>query len=650
MNQEFLDFYERELKLLYEQSRDYAAHHSGIAERLGGFDAENMDPGLKALLEGAAFMAARVQLKIKSEFSEFTTSLLDQLLPNYLAPIPSSVLVQATPEYDDTNLLNGLRFKAGSYMDAVYVERERRVSCRYRLGSDLSVWPLRMERAEYFPSAAPLQALGLEVQPGTMGGLRLGFQNRSTNPATDTPGVRPPGNPLHMLALDDLPIHIIGDLGDANAIYEQLFANCRRITLRYEDSHGDPHFLPVPLQMLQQLGFEETDSLYPADERSFLGFEILRDYFAFPQKYIGFRLTGLQPLLRQLTCVDFDLLFEFDAVISRLAPLVNRQRFALYTVPASNLFEMQCSRIPVNPAEHEHQIVADRSRWLDFEAHRVIDVFAHYPGRPEKVPVYPLYSLPPNSVRLEDALFYTVRRLPRLPTERERRFGSQTKYAGTEMFLSLFEPAGLSDTDRVRELSVRALCSNRHLTEQLPVGDTGADFRLTDNTALILKCIFGPTPPMDSVIHAERKQREATHPGPMMWRLINLLALNHLGLTDRGPDDRAGGLKELLAIFSDVTDSLTDRQVRGIDSLETRPVVRRLRQPNGFNAARGVEITVTFDEKAFGGSGIMIMGAVLDRFFAEYTAINSFTQTIIASTQRGVVMRWPPRAGLGGTL
>jgi type VI secretion system protein ImpG len=218
------------------------------------------------------------------------------------------------------------------------------------------------------------------------------------------------------------------------------------------------------------------------------------------------------------------------------------------------------------------------------------------------------------------------------------------------MFISLFEPAGLTDLDRVKELSVRAICSNRPLTEQLPVGETGADFRLIDNTSVVMRCIVDPTPPRDSVIHAERRVREATHPGPMMWRLMNLLALNHLGLADRGPEDRAGGLKEVLSLFADISDVLNERQVRGIDSLKARPVVRRLRQANGFNAARGVEITVTFDEKSFEGSGVMILGAVLDRFFAEYTSINSFTQTIIATLQRGVIMRWPPRSGMGGTL
>ena len=61
-----------------------------MAERLGSLTKEKIDPGLAGVLEGSAFMAARVQLKLKSEFSEFTTALLEQLLPNYLAPTPSA--------------------------------------------------------------------------------------------------------------------------------------------------------------------------------------------------------------------------------------------------------------------------------------------------------------------------------------------------------------------------------------------------------------------------------------------------------------------------------------------------------------------------------------------------------------------------------
>ena len=79
MNREFLDLYNRELQLLNEQAREFAAEYPGIAERLGGILEDRIDPLIGGLLEGAAFLAARVQLKLKHEFPEFTGNLLEQI-------------------------------------------------------------------------------------------------------------------------------------------------------------------------------------------------------------------------------------------------------------------------------------------------------------------------------------------------------------------------------------------------------------------------------------------------------------------------------------------------------------------------------------------------------------------------------------------
>jgi type VI secretion system protein ImpG len=474
--------------------------------------------------------------------------------------------------------------------------------------------------------------------------------HRTSDPAKDSPQTPPTGSPLSVLPVDQLPIYLVGNAVDRDALYEQLFAHCRRITLRYEDARGDPEFVELPLSGLRQIGFEENDDLFPNDERSFRGFDMLRDFFVFPNKYAGFRLHGLRGLLARMSSHSVDILFEFDTTIPRLASVVTRSQFALFAVPAVNLFEMQCSRIPIRRNESEHQIVPDRSRWLDFEVHRIVDVFAHYPGLREKEPVFPLYNLPATTRHADELLFYTARRLPRQRTEHERRFGTQTRYAGSETFLSLFEPRGLDDEVRVKELSVRALVSNRHLPEQLPVGDTGADFRLADDMSVGFRCIFGPTAPRESLINLERTQRESTRPGPMLWRLINFLSLSHLGLMDPGEKGRPTALRELLAMFADLSDNFSERQLNGIVGVASRPIVRRLRQETGFNAARGIEVSITFDENAFEETGIMVLGAALERFLAEYTAINSFTETVIVSVQRGVVMRWPPRSGLGNTL
>ncbi|WP_274627903.1 type VI secretion system baseplate subunit TssF [Arvimicrobium flavum] len=650
MNREFLESFEQELKFFYEHAKEYGEEFPGVADRLGGLTENTMDPGLQAVFQGSAFMAARVQLKLRSEFAEFTSALLDQLVPNYLAPIPSALLAEAAPPYNDKNLAEGRKFPAGSYLDAVYVERDRRVSCRYRLAAPLTVWPLQLEAAQYFATPAPLQTLGLETSAGTVAGLRLAFRRRTAKIEDNKPGAVDPGAPVNQLAIDTLPVHLVGSAVDTTALYEQLFANCRRITLRYLDTFGDARFVATPPEMLRQIGFEAEESLLGGDDRVFSGFALLRDFFVFPQKFIGFRLEKLRQTLASVSAPAFELLFEFDSVVPRLQSVVNPALFSLYSAPAANLFEMQCARVPVRRREHEHQVVPDRSRWLEYEVHRIVEIFAHYSGERDKVPVFPLYSLPSRNVPLENAIFHTARRVQRRETAQERRFGQRSAYVGTETFISLREPATIDDERRVHELSVRALVSNRHLTEHLPIGESGADFFLVDDTSLPLRCVAGPTPPRESIVTSQRRQRGAMPSGEVAWTLVNLLSLNHLGLTDRNPQDRAAGLKELLALFADLSDVVTERRIRGIQGISTRPIVRRIKQDNGFNAARGIEVTVLFDEKAFEGSGIMLLGAVLDRFFAEYSAINTFTETVIESQQRGIVKRWPPRSGLGRLL
>lgn len=650
MNRAFLELYNRELQLLYERSKQFAEEFPGVAERLGGLTRETMDPGLTSVLQGSAFMAARVQLKLKSEFAEFTTALLDQLLPNYLAPIPAATLVQATPPYADPGLVEGRRFARGDYLDAVYVEKERRIACRFRLRSDLELWPLHIDQAEYYAAPAPLHALGLEVAPGVVAGMRLGFRRLSAPPGTEKPNGAKPDAPVKDIKVDRLPVHILGAASDAIAIYEQLFANCKRITIRYLDSFGDPHFLATPPDLIEQIGFGEAETLAGNDDRVFSGFNLLLDFFAFPDKFLGVGLKGLRKLLSGIDAPAFDVIFEFSNAVPRLASVVRPDMFALYAVPIVNLFEMNCSRVPIRRKEHEHHVVPDRSRTLDFEAHRIIDVYAHYPGRKDKVPVFPLYSQPSENIRAADALYYTARRLPRRRTTEERRTGALSAYVGTELFISLYEPAAIDDRERVRELSVRVLASNRHLTDQLPIGEAGADFYLVDDTSIPLRCVSVLTKARESLVTLERKRTDAAPFGATQWKLVNFLARNHLGIVDHDEKDRAGGLRELLSLFADLSDAISDQRIRGIESVSSRPIVRRLRQKNGFNAARGVEITVLLDEKAFEGTGAFLLGAVLDRFFAEYTSINSFTETVIETKQRGVIKRWPPRGGMGRLL
>jgi type VI secretion system protein ImpG len=56
------------------------------------------------------------------------------------------------------------------------------------------------------------------------------------------------------------------------------------------------------------------------------------------------------------------------------------------------------------------------------------------------------------------------------------------------------------------------------------------------------------------------------------------------------------------------------------------------------------------DERSFEGSGIMVLGTVLEHFLARHASLNSFVQLVLHSQSRGEVKRWPPRIGLRAVL
>jgi type VI secretion system protein ImpG len=136
----------------------------------------------------------------------------------------------------------------------------------------------------------------------------------------------------------------------------------------------------------------------------------------------------------------------------------------------------------------------------------------------------------------------------------------------------------------------------------------------------------------------------------MAWRLISHLSLNYLSLVDSDRGQGAAGLREILSLYGDLAEPHVRKQIDGVKSVETESVVRRAPLPGPIAFVRGLKETVTLDEAAFEGTGAFILGAVLDQFFSKYVSINSFTETVIKTMERGEIMRWPPRIGLRKAL
>ena len=70
-----LRFYNDELAYLREDARAFGEEHEAVAGRLGLKTPTDPDPYVERLLEGVAYLGARVQLKIADQYPEFTQHL-----------------------------------------------------------------------------------------------------------------------------------------------------------------------------------------------------------------------------------------------------------------------------------------------------------------------------------------------------------------------------------------------------------------------------------------------------------------------------------------------------------------------------------------------------------------------------------------------
>ena len=155
MDPRLLRYYNQELQHVREMGAEFARQFPKIAARLGVDGIEVSDPYVERLLEGFAFLAARVQLKLDAEFPRFTQRLLEILYPQFLAPTPSMLIAQFRPDMNDGNLASGFVIPRGSSMRSQLGKGDA-TACEFRTAHEVRLLPLEVAAASYFSYAPDL--------------------------------------------------------------------------------------------------------------------------------------------------------------------------------------------------------------------------------------------------------------------------------------------------------------------------------------------------------------------------------------------------------------------------------------------------------------------------------------------------------------
>jgi type VI secretion system protein ImpG len=625
MDPSLLRLYNDELAHLREVGAEFAAEFPKIAARLSMDGVEVADPYVERLLEGFAFMAARVQLKIDAEHPRLIQHLLETVYPGFLAPVPSMLIVRIRPDALDPNLVRGFTVARGSPVVAK-TPRGQNTRCEFRSAHDVTLWPVEIESVRCFSHAPDLPLTHLPTARQIRGGLRIRLKAYG--------GVK-----FNQLPIERLQFHIAAPDDIAFRLHESILGGSAGTWVGAAGAAAGKSVATAfaDARSVRALGFGDDEALLPETLRGFSGHRLLQEYAAMPQRFLFFEVADLARRLRAVDADEAELVLLFSRADAGLESIVDAASLALYCTPAINLFSKRLDRIQLGVANAEHHVVPDRTRPMDFEVHTLESVTGFGTGQVAEQRFLPLYAAFHEESRNHGA-YFTVRREPRLLSDRQRQDGPRSAYVGQEAFIALVDPQNAPYGQDIRQLSLSALVTNRDLPTLLS-GAAGLWALEAAGPAARLEILRGPTRPQQRIAR-----------GDAGWSLVSLLTLNYLSIAGEDSHRAASALRSLLALFGPEHDMTWVKQVEGLQGVQARSVVRRLPFPGPLTFGCGVEIELLVDELGFQGSSAYLLGSVLERFFARHASANSFSETVLRSASRGEVARWAARVGTRAVL
>jgi type VI secretion system protein ImpG len=567
--------YHREFIRLREFTKEFAEAWPALAPMLGG---ATTDPDAERLLEGTAFKIGLLREKLHLDFPEVVNELIQRLFPHYPRHSPAATIVAFTMK---PSVTESCIIPAGTHIDSVPLDG---TSCTFVTAWDVEVHPLHLTDATVVRTSVrePSIRLSLALQ----------------------------GLHLSRWRAESLRLFVTGEYVSAADLFLYLNHHLKRIVINPENG-GTPVILPS--DCLKPIGFESKASLLPYPPHAFPGFRLLQEYFAFPEKFLAFDLTGLDRWEDRGEGTRFTITFEVDG--SALSPThVRRESFALFAVPAVNLFHhgadpilldhraTSCLLRPSGPNPAHYQIFSvdsvtglTRSTGLE-RGYAPFDLLR--PDNPD-MPVH--HTVPRKS----------------------------PVHAGFNLHLSVAFPQG-SPLPEAETLSIELSCSNGTLPEGLHVGDISllsSGFPDTVSVRNITPVTPGTFPPLEM----DLAERFTTH-----------LFLTSLSLAS------ADTLRSLLELYvftgnrSKASVAASRKRVAGIEEVTALPCDRWVR---GMLLG-GREVRVKARKDHFGGPGdLYLFGCVLERFIAQCAEPNTFTLLTLDETLKGGGYQWAPRLG-----
>lgn len=581
-------YFREELAFLKDQGKEFSEVYPQLSRFLQG---QTLDPDVERLLEGFAFLTARLREKVEDEFPEFTHSIINMLWPNYLRPVPSMSIVAFNP---DKSLCTQQTVLKGTQLDSRAIAGTQ---CHFRTCRDVELYPL---------SCAEISAVHSREESI----LRVTLRTDSD------------------LSLNDFNLERLRFFLGGNRYSSQMLYLWLNHCLKKVDIEVDGSTTALSKDAISCVGFGLDDSLLPYPTNVYEGYRILQEYLSFPEAFHFFDVSELSNVSKFSEVKrEFTLVFHFSKTLPNDVQ-VNSESFKLYCTPVINLFTHDADPIYLHGRKPEYRIIPSTRFPKHYEVFSIDNVVGWQDAEGKS-------QIPRTDKRIYSSFESFQHEIERASKRKALYYRSRVRNSvrgdGFDSYISFIRGDEVQSIDIDETISVALTCTNRLLPIELGIGDICEATESSPPFAKF-KNITVPTQPLRPNLD-----------GSLLWTLISNLSLNYLSLLSKDALCSVLRAYDFRALVDRQAERIAQCRLNGILKIDTAPIDKLI---NGL-PVRGVRSTLYVDQTGFGSEGdLYLFGTVLSHFFALYASINSFHELEIINTSNQEKYTWNSQVGM----
>lgn len=438
---EFLDYYAKNLTYIRSHAAAFAKEYPKIASRLDLSQFECEDPFIERLLEGTAFLAAKVEQQIDLGFPKMLESLLFSLSSRAMYPTPSVAIAKITPDYSSDCIFDSNdMFEFNTSVDSI---------CKYTPLWSGCMSAFEVNDAKYISDDEFASAISIKLDS---------YSNNHNS--------------------DFLDFYISATDSDASLIISSLMTQTAEILIKTSNGITKVENFNFSLNALNK---EIRSQRY---FNAIFGLLNLQEYFAYPNLFRFIRLSTPKVILNG----NLEIIIILNKKQNIFKNIINNQTFNLNVLPLINIFKMRSDRQYMQLST-EYCILADMTNARDYEVYDVLNVDFYNSENKKLFSAKPFYY---TDDEITDKYEYFV--LYR--KDKNIADNKRSNYLGQDVFVSF---SGNKHKDSsVKQIGADILCTNRDLPLFLKDMDNG-----TGKNVKNIRLIQTPSRPRKSIINKD---------------------------------------------------------------------------------------------------------------------------------------------------